>query len=111
MLGWPPRVSCQNITDTYSCVTSAQTPAVTKKTSAATMQKPTTTKPLPTFNLQVSIAIKQMSTTTMKKPTATKLLPTAIEQMHTATAQAPATLASPTCKPSANQASMSQPVT
>ncbi|KAJ9077842.1 hypothetical protein DSO57_1012880 [Entomophthora muscae] len=55
---------------------------------------------------------------TTRKPTITKLLPAtnsqtlaAIEQMPTDTAQTPTTLASPTCKPSSNQAPMSHPAT
>ncbi|KAJ9052931.1 hypothetical protein DSO57_1037895 [Entomophthora muscae] len=60
-----------NIPGTYSCIINAQTPAVTKQTSAATkqihttaMRKPATTKLLSTANLQTLAAIEQMLTAT-----------------------------------------------
>ncbi|KAJ9062302.1 hypothetical protein DSO57_1012096 [Entomophthora muscae] len=87
----------RNILDTYTCVINAQTPTVTKQTS--------TTKKTST------VITQKLATTTTQKPTTTKLLPAAIEQMYTATVQASTTLVSPACKPSANQAPMSQPVT
>ncbi|KAJ9074967.1 hypothetical protein DSO57_1000910 [Entomophthora muscae] len=102
-----------------------QAPTATTQAPAATTQKPVTTKLLPTVNVQAPAATKQMSaaakqihTATIKKPATTKLLPAtntqtlaAIKQMPTATAQMPTTLASPTWKPSSNQAPMGQPAT
>ncbi|KAJ9078349.1 hypothetical protein DSO57_1007386 [Entomophthora muscae] len=97
-------VTVRNIPDTYSCVINKLSPAATKQTSAT--------------NMQTSAAIKQIHIASMWKPTTTKLLPVAntqtlaaIKQMPTATAQAPTTLASPTCRPSSNQAPMGQPAT
>ncbi|KAJ9074012.1 hypothetical protein DSO57_1010568 [Entomophthora muscae] len=94
--------SFRNIPDTYSCVTNKLSPTVNVKALTATKQKFTA-------NVQTSAITEQIHSTTTRKPTTTKLLPTAIEQMPIATAQAPTTLTSPTCKPSSNQASMSQP--
>ncbi|KAJ9077054.1 hypothetical protein DSO57_1020316 [Entomophthora muscae] len=69
----------------------AQTPTITKQMSAATVQAPAATKQIHT-------------TTTKPLPIANVQTPATINQMHTATAQTTATLASSTCKPSANQA-------
>ncbi|KAJ9067296.1 hypothetical protein DSO57_1000878 [Entomophthora muscae] len=89
--------------------------ATTKLSPTVNVQTPATTKQTSTATTQVPAAIKQLHTATTQKPTITKLLPTAntqmpttIEQMHIATVQAPTTLTSPICKPSANQALMSQ---
>ncbi|KAJ9077272.1 hypothetical protein DSO57_1018345 [Entomophthora muscae] len=46
----------RNITETYSCVTNAQTPAVTKQIHTATTQKPAA-------NTQTPTAIEKMPTT------------------------------------------------
>ncbi|KAJ9086683.1 hypothetical protein DSO57_1001474 [Entomophthora muscae] len=101
----------RNITDTYSCVTNVQTPAVPKQTSSNITQKPTTIKLLPAVNVQVPAATTQKPITTKLLPDVNVQAPAAIEQMNTATAQALATLASLTCKPSSNPApSASQPL-
>ncbi|KAJ9077190.1 hypothetical protein DSO57_1019020 [Entomophthora muscae] len=87
-----------------------QPPATTKQIHANTMWKPVTTKTLPAVNVQASAAAKQIHTVITQKPTTTKLLPAANTQTLTAIKQMPTTLASPTDKPSSNQAPMSQPV-
>ncbi|KAJ9082917.1 hypothetical protein DSO57_1000219 [Entomophthora muscae] len=129
----------RNIPDTYSCVINKLSPAAnvkapiaTKQTSAtnvqtsaaikqihtATMQKPAITKRSPDVSMQAPTATVQAPAASTQKPATTKLLPAAntqalaaIKQMPTATTQAPTTLASPTCKPSSNQAPMGQPAT
>ncbi|KAJ9073205.1 hypothetical protein DSO57_1019097 [Entomophthora muscae] len=130
---WAPAATTQKpVTTKLLPAVNVQAPAATKQTStattrapAATTQKPVTTKLLPAVNVQAPTTTKQMSTTaaqapvaSTQKPATTKLLPAAntqtlasIKQMPTATAQAPTTLASPTCKPSSNQAPMGQPAT
>ncbi|KAJ9065442.1 hypothetical protein DSO57_1019621 [Entomophthora muscae] len=110
-------VAVKIIPETYSCVTTTQKPATTKllpavkvQVPAATTHKPTTAKSLTAATKQMSAANKIHTATTRKHattkllPTANMQMPTAIEQIHTATVQAPDTLSSPTCKPSANQA-------
>ncbi|KAJ9060304.1 hypothetical protein DSO57_1032204 [Entomophthora muscae] len=92
-------------------VTTKLLPAATKQMSTATTQKPVTTKLLPAVNMQAPAATEQMFAATAQAPAATKLLPAANMQMLAATAQALTTLASPTCKPSSNQAPMGQPAT
>ncbi|KAJ9088389.1 hypothetical protein DSO57_1023622 [Entomophthora muscae] len=129
----------RNIPDTYSCVINKLSPAAnvkapiaTKQTSAtnvqtsaaikqihtSTMRKPAITKRSPAVSMQAPTATVQAPAASTQKPATTKLLPAAntqalaaIKQMPTTTAQAPTTLASPTCKPSSNQAPMGQPAT
>ncbi|KAJ9071869.1 hypothetical protein DSO57_1032961 [Entomophthora muscae] len=104
-------------------------PQVGSLTHTVIMQKPATTKLSPAVNVKAPAATKQIHTATMQKTTPTKPLPAgnvqastkqintvitqmlaAIEKMPTATSQVPTILTSPTCKPSSNQASMSQPL-
>ncbi|KAJ9073285.1 hypothetical protein DSO57_1018167 [Entomophthora muscae] len=105
--------------------TTTQKPVTTKTLPAVNVQAPTATKQVSAATAQAPAATKQMSTATARapatstqKPATTKLLPSAntqvlaaIKQMPTVTAQVPTTLASPTCKPSSNQAPMGQPAT
>ncbi|KAJ9055401.1 hypothetical protein DSO57_1004263 [Entomophthora muscae] len=96
---------CQGYSYTYSGVINTQTPAITKQTSTANMQTPST-------KIQTSTATaKLLSAVNAQKPAANTQMLAAIEQMHIATVQVPTTLASPTCKASANQVPMSQPAT
>ncbi|KAJ9061216.1 hypothetical protein DSO57_1022767 [Entomophthora muscae] len=80
----------RNIPDTFSCVTNKLPPTANVKAPATTKQTSAVTEQISATNTQTLAAIKWMPTTT---------------------AQAPTTLASPTCKPSSNQAPMSQPAT
>ncbi|KAJ9089949.1 hypothetical protein DSO57_1007768 [Entomophthora muscae] len=72
-----------------------------KQTSAATAQTSATTKLLPPATTQKPATIKLLPPANIQTPAATK-------QMHNAAAELTPTLASPTHKPPANQAPMSQ---